>query len=71
MPGAAGSSSAGSGALFALAATLIWGVQFPVAKASFAWVDAFHGTLFRYSGPTLILLGVLLWREGRGALRMD
>jgi drug/metabolite transporter (DMT)-like permease len=71
MSGAAGSSSAGSGALFALAATLIWGVQFPVAKASFAWVDAFHGTLFRYTWPTLILLGALLWREGRGALRMD
>ncbi|MFA7503713.1 MAG: DMT family transporter [Burkholderiaceae bacterium] len=71
MSGAPGSSSAGSGALFALAATLIWGIQFPVAKASFAWVDAFHGTLFRYSGPMLILVCVLLWREGRGALRMD
>ncbi len=71
MSGPAGSSSAGSGALFALAATLIWGVQFPVAKASFAWVDAFHGTLVRYAAPMLILVGVLLWREGRGVLRFD
>lgn len=61
----------GGGALFALAATLIWGIQFPVAKASFEWVDAYHGTLVRYAAPTLILLCVLLWREGRGALRMD
>jgi drug/metabolite transporter (DMT)-like permease len=72
MSGQAGTSRiAGGGALFALAATLIWGVQFPVAKASFAWVDAYHGTLFRYAAPTFILLGALLWREGRGALRMD
>src|SRR5690606_11656217 len=71
MSGPAGSSKAGGGALFAFAATLIWGIQFPVAKASFAWVDAFHGTLFRYAAPTLVLVVALLWREGRSALRMD
>ncbi len=71
MSGPAGSTKAGGGAVFAFAATLIWGIQFPVAKASFAWVDAYHGTLFRYAAPTLILLCALLWREGRGALRMD
>lgn len=71
MSGRAGSSFDGSGALFALAATLIWGIQFPVAKASFEWVDAYHGTLFRYAAPTLILSCMLLWREGRTALRMD
>ena len=71
MSGPAGSSTPGHGALFALAATLIWGIQFPVAKASFAWVDAYHGTLVRYAAPMLILVGALFWREGRGVLRMD
>lgn len=63
--------SARGGALFVLAAVLIWGVQFPVAKASFAWVDAWHGNLVRYALPSLLLAGLLLAREGRRALRPD
>jgi drug/metabolite transporter (DMT)-like permease len=64
-------SSATTGALLALGATLIWGTQFPVAKASFAYVDAYHGTLIRYAAPMLILVVALVWREGRHALRVD
>lgn len=61
----------GKGALLTLAASLIWGTQFPVAKAAFAGIDPFHITAVRYVVPTLILVGLLVHREGPSALRFD
>lgn len=61
----------GKGALLTLAAALLWGAQFPVAKLTFAAVDPFHTTAVRYLLPTIILVGLLVRREGLAALRFD
>ncbi|MCP5265024.1 MAG: DMT family transporter [Burkholderiaceae bacterium] len=61
----------GYGALLTLGAALIWGAQFPIAKATFEVIDAFHTTAFRYGAPTLFLVGLLVLKEGWGALRFD
>jgi drug/metabolite transporter (DMT)-like permease len=47
---------------------LLWGVQFPVAKSAFAYVDAFHVTAIRYALGALALVALLIWLEGRAAL---
>lgn len=67
----AGKRRVASGFAYAAAAVLMWGAQFPIAKAAFASIDAFHATALRYLIPTL-LLAALLWRaEGARALRYD
>jgi drug/metabolite transporter (DMT)-like permease len=58
-----------SGVALALAAVLLWGVQFPVAKAAFAAVDPFHVSAIRYGVATLLLSAFVLWRNGMGAFR--
>jgi len=58
-----------SGVALALAAVLLWGVQFPVAKAAFAAVDPFHVSAIRYGVATLLLSAFVLWRDGKGAFR--
>ena len=50
-----------------LVAVLIWGAQFPIAKDTFATVDVFHVTAIRYGVGTLLLVPLLLWREGHSA----
>ena len=58
-----------SGVALALLAVLIWGAQLPVAKSTFATVDAFHVTVIRYGAATLLLVAFVVWRDGAGALR--
>jgi len=58
-----------AGTLLVLATVIIWGVQFPIAKHTFETVDAFHSAIFRFSIPALILMTVLVLREGWSALR--
>ena len=55
------------GAAATLVAVLIWGSQFPIAKDTFAIVDSFHVTAIRYGIGSLMLVPILLWREGRSA----
>lgn len=50
-----------------MVAVLIWGAQFPIAKDTFAAVDVFHVNAIRYGIGTLLLVPILLWREGRSA----
>lgn len=57
-----------AGLVAAMAAVLVWGLQFPVAKDTFAVIDPFHVTLVRYVIAFFVLLPVVLWREGPGAL---
>ncbi len=57
------------GTALALAAVLIWGIQFPVAKATFAVVDPFHVSAIRYGVATLLLAAFVLWRDGTGTFR--
>ena len=61
----------GTGLLLALATSLVWGMQLPLAKVAFDHVDAFHVTAFRYGVSVLLLLAFLAWREGIGALSYD
>ena len=58
-----------TGTLLVLLTVIIWGVQFPVAKHTFESVNAFHSAIFRFTVPALILLIVLLLREGWSALK--
>jgi drug/metabolite transporter (DMT)-like permease len=62
-------STFASGVALALVAVLIWGAQLPVAKSAFAAVDPFHVTAIRYGVATTLLVGFVLWRDGRSALR--
>ncbi|MGR8920571.1 MAG: DMT family transporter [Gammaproteobacteria bacterium] len=52
----------------AASATIIWGVQLPLARDAFAIVDPFHITALRYLLAALCLVPVLAWREGLAAL---
>jgi drug/metabolite transporter (DMT)-like permease len=56
------------GAAAALAAVLMWGAQFPVAKSAFAVLDPVQLSAFRYGVATLLLLAWMLAREGPGIL---
>jgi drug/metabolite transporter (DMT)-like permease len=58
-----------AGVALALAAVLLWGAQFPIAKSAFATVDPYHVSLVRYGVATLLLAPVVAWREGPAALR--
>ncbi len=60
-----------TGILLVFMTVCVWGAQFPIAKSIFAHVDAFHTALFRYGLPAMVLVGVLVWREGKEALRFD
>lgn len=55
------------GLLAVLAAVVLWGAQFPVAKTAFAAVDPFHVNALRYGAGTLLILITFLWREGTAA----
>ncbi len=57
-----------TGTLLVLLTVVIWGIQFPVAKHTFESVNAFHSSIFRFTLPAMILLVVLLIREGWAAL---
>lgn len=57
------------GAAAALAAVVLWGAQFPVAKAAFAVLDPFHLSAIRYLVATLLLAAWMLAREGPAVLR--
>lgn len=59
------------GRLAALAAVVIWGFQFSVLAAAMHHVDAYHFSSLRFVLGALVLTGLLLWREGRAALRFD
>jgi len=56
------------GVFLVFVTVLLWGVQFPVAKSAFAFVDAFHVTAIRYVLGTLALVALLVWLEGQAAL---
>jgi drug/metabolite transporter (DMT)-like permease len=55
----------------ALAAVLIWGAQFPVAKQAFAALDPIHLSALRYVVATLLLAAWMLAAQGRGVLRTE
>ncbi|GGC01564.1 transporter [Marinobacterium zhoushanense] len=54
-----------------LIATVFWGGMFDVSMTALAAMDAYHMTLLRFAGTSLILLVILLRSEGLSALRLQ
>jgi drug/metabolite transporter (DMT)-like permease len=59
------------GAFLCFIAAASWGAMFPVAHAAFRYMDPFYFTIIRYGAVTLILLPILLWKEGKKAFRFE
>src|SRR5690625_6313822 len=59
------------GAFLCFIACVSWGAMFPVANAAFKYIDPFYFTIFRYVSVTIILVVLLLWREGKEAFRLE
>ncbi|WP_053362523.1 DMT family transporter [Bacillus sp. FJAT-27251] len=59
------------GAILCFIAAVSWGAMFPVAHAAFKHMDPFYFTLIRYGAVTVILVVLLLWKEGKQAFRME
>lgn len=59
------------GAFLCLIASVSWGAMFPVANHAFNYIDPFYFTIFRYLSVTVILVVMLLWKEGKQAFRFD
>ncbi|MBV1788049.1 DMT family transporter [Marinobacterium sp. D7] len=53
-----------------LTATVFWGGMFDVSMTALAAMDAYHMTLLRFAGTSLILMMILMRREGLAALRI-
>ena len=45
--------------------------MFPVAHAAFKYIDPFYFTIIRYGSVTIILIAILLWKEGKKAFRLE
>lgn len=59
------------GALLCLIASVSWGAMFPIANDAFQYIDPFYFTMFRYVAVTVILIPILLWKEGKQAFRLE
>lgn len=59
------------GSFLCFVAAVSWGAMFPVAHASFEYIDPFYFTIIRYGAVTIILMAVLLWKEGKEAFRLE
>lgn len=57
-------------AAYPLLAVLAWGAMFPILATALSRVDPLNLTTARYLFATVILVGILLVREGSGALRL-
>ncbi len=59
------------GSSYLLVTAIIWGLQFPVGKAAFEIVDAFHSSVFRFGVPAIIMV-ILLWLfEGKKGFSLN
>ncbi|MEI4768053.1 DMT family transporter [Psychrobacillus sp. FJAT-51614] len=59
------------GAILCFIAAVSWGAMFPVAHAAFKHIDPFYFTIIRYGFVTIILVALLLWKEGIQAFRFE
>ncbi|MDQ0229034.1 DMT family transporter [Metabacillus malikii] len=59
------------GAILCFIAAASWGAMFPVAHAAFKHIDPFYFTIIRYGAVTVILVAMLLWKEGKQAFRFE
>ncbi|RLL48298.1 DMT family transporter [Oceanobacillus piezotolerans] len=59
------------GAILCFIAAASWGAMFPVAHSAFKHIDPFYFTIIRYVAVTIILVPILLWREGKKAFKFE
>lgn len=59
------------GAFLCLIASMSWGAMFPVANDAFKHIDPFYFTIIRYVSVSIILVVLLLWKEGVQAFRLE
>jgi drug/metabolite transporter (DMT)-like permease len=59
------------GTFLCFIASVSWGAMFPVAHDAFKYIDPFYFTIFRYGTVTIILVVLLLWKEGKQAFRFE
>lgn len=59
------------GAFLCFIAAVSWGAMFPVAHSAFHHIDPFYFTMIRYGAVTIILVAMLLWKEGKKAFRLE
>ncbi|HWJ79238.1 drug/metabolite transporter (DMT)-like permease [Lysinibacillus composti] len=59
------------GSFLCFLAAVSWGAMFPVAHAAFKHIDPFYFTIIRYGAVTVILVALLLWKEGKQAFRFE
>src|SRR5690625_4644532 len=59
------------GAILCFIASVSWGAMFPVTNSAFHHMDPFYFTIFRYGSVTVILIVMLLWKEGFQAFRLE
>ena len=59
------------GAFLCFIASASWGAMFPVANHAFNYIDPFYFTIFRYIAVSVLLVVLLLWKEGKQAFRFE
>ncbi|WP_256077814.1 DMT family transporter [Massilia sp. YIM B04103] len=56
--------------LFCLIAAVAWGISFPVMGKVLLLIDPFNFTALRYGAVSILMLAILLYKEGGAALRL-
>ncbi|WP_001232325.1 MULTISPECIES: DMT family transporter [Bacillus cereus group] len=59
------------GALACLIASMSWGAMFPVADHALEYIDPFYFSFIRYGAVAIILVLLLLMKEGKKAFRLE
>lgn len=59
------------GALACLIASMSWGAMFPVADHALEYIDPFYFSFIRYGAVAIVLIALLLMKEGKKAFRLE
>lgn len=59
------------GVILCFIAAVSWGAMFPVAHSAFQYINPFYFTLIRYGSVTLLLIPILLLKEGKKSFRLE
>ncbi|KEK21944.1 transporter [Bacillus gaemokensis] len=59
------------GALACLIASMSWGAMFPVADHALEYIDPFYFSFIRYGAVAIVLVLLLLIKEGKSAFRLE
>lgn len=59
------------GATACLIAAMSWGAMFPVADHALHYIDPFYFSTIRYGTVTILLMALLVWKEGWQAFRLE